>query len=64
MDMNEYLLSALMHQRIEEMHAAAWAAALRAAGRPRRPLRVVVGRLLVKLGNRLLADFAPARAAA
>ena len=64
MDVNDYLLTTLMRQRIEDMHAAARVAALRAAARPRQPLRVVIGRLLVRMGNRLLADFAPARAAA
>ena len=64
MDVNDYLLGALTRERIDEMHAAARLAVLLAAGGRPRPLRVVVGRLLVRLGNRLLADFAPARAAA
>ena len=64
MDVNDYLLAALTRERIDEMQAAARLAALRAAGGRPRPLRLVVGRLLVRVGNRLLADFAPARAAA
>ena len=64
MDVNDYLLAALTRERIDEMHTAARLAALRAAGGHPRPLRLVVGRLLVRVGNRLLADFAPAQAAA
>ncbi|HTO10650.1 MAG TPA: hypothetical protein VMQ51_03690 [Candidatus Binatia bacterium] len=65
MDMNEYCLHAMMKERIEEMRVAAWVAALRSASRgPRRPVRVVVGHWLVRLGTRLLDGFTPARAAA
>ena len=65
MDMNEYCLQAMMKERIEEMRAEVWALTLRSAARaPRRPARVVVGHLLVRLGNRLLEGFTPARATA
>jgi hypothetical protein len=62
MDMNEFLVSALMQERQAEMQQAAQVAALRA--RTRQPLRVVIGRALVRIGNRLLTGFSPARAAA
>ena len=65
MGLNEYCLHAMVKERIEAMHADVRAAALRAAAQqPRRPLRVVVGELLVRAGNRLLAGFSPARAPA
>ena len=65
MDMNEYCLHSMMRERIADIHAEVRAAALRAAVRgPRQPVRVVVGQFLVRLGNRLLAGVAPARATA
>jgi len=63
MDMNDYIVTALTHERLEDMRAQARAAALRAEGRASRPLRVVVGQLLVRLGQRV-AGFTPARATA
>ena len=64
MDVNDYVLAALTHERLEAMRAEAWAAGLRAQRRrPRRPLRVVVGALLVRLGHRV-AGLTPARVAA
>ena len=62
MDMNEFLVSAVMQERQAEMVHAARVAALHA--RMRRPLRVVIGRALVRIGNRLLTGFSPARATA
>lgn len=64
MDMNEYCLHAMVKERIGQLRADVRAADLRAAGRAPRPLRVALGHLLVRLGNRLLADLSPARAAA
>jgi hypothetical protein len=65
MDMNEYCLQRMTLERIAEMRAQVEAANLRAVARtPRRPLRIVVGQLLVRAGNRLLEGFTPARAAA
>jgi hypothetical protein len=65
MDVNDYVLGALTNERLDELRAQARAAALLAEGRrPRPPLRVAVGGLLVRLGNRLLAGGAPARATA
>jgi len=62
---NDYILTALMRERLNDMRAEAWVSAIRAAARPpRRPVRTVVGRLLVRLGNRLLAGVAPAQATA
>ena len=62
---NDYILAALTHERLSEMHAAARVAALLAAAPPRRrAVRAAVGRLLVTLGNRLLAGVTPVRAAA
>ena len=62
MDLNEYCLHAMTKERIATIRAEVRAAELRAAAR--RPLRVVVGRLLVRLGTRMLQGFTPARAAA
>jgi hypothetical protein len=64
MDMNEYCLSELARERLQEMRAEARAMALRAQARPRPPLRVTVGHALVRLGNRLLSGFTPVRATA
>ena len=64
MDLNYYLLGALAHERLEAMRAEARAMSLRAAARPARPLRVMFGELLVKVGNRLVSRGAPVRAAA
>ena len=64
MDMNEYCLHAMVKERIAQLRVDIRAAELRAAGRSRQPLRVALGHLLVRLGNRLLADLSPARAAA
>jgi hypothetical protein len=65
MDLNEYCLQAMTRERIDTMRADVQALALRAAARgPRRPVRIVLGQLLVRLGNRLLAGFTPARATA
>ena len=62
---NDYILAALTHERLNDMRAEARAMALRAEARPpRRPVRVAVGRLLVRVGNRLLAGVTPVRAAA
>ena len=55
MDMNEYCLHSMMKERIAEIRADVRAAALRAEARGRRrPVRVVLGQLLVRLGNRLI----------
>jgi hypothetical protein len=64
MDLNDYLLGALVHERLEAMRAEAQAMSLRAAAHPARPLRVMFGELLVKVGNRLVSRGAPVRAAA
>lgn len=65
MDMNEYCIQSMLKERIAEIRAEVWAANLRAAARPpQRPLRVVVGSLLVKAGTRLLEGFTPVRATA
>jgi hypothetical protein len=63
MDVNDYLVAALAHERLRELRVQARMAALR-ADRPRaRSLRVVIGQLLVRLGHRV-AGVTPARAAA
>lgn len=64
MDVNDYLLGALANERLEAMRAEARAMSLRAAAHPPRPLRVLLGELLVKVGNRLVSRGAPVRAAA
>ena len=65
MDMNEYCVHAMVRERITAMQDEVRIAHLSAATpRPRRPLRMVVGRLLVRAGNRLLEGFTPARATA
>jgi hypothetical protein len=65
MGLNEYCLQAMVNERIEAMRADMRAAALRAALRgPRKPLRVVLGHLLVRVGTRLSAGVTPARATA
>jgi hypothetical protein len=64
MDVNYYLLGALAHERLEAMRAEARAMSLRAAAPPARPLRVLLGELLVKAGHRLASRGAPVRAAA
>ncbi len=65
MDMNEYCLQSMLRERIEDMRAEVQAANLRAALRaPQRPLRVVVGHLLVRAGTRLLEGFTTSRATA
>jgi hypothetical protein len=65
MGMNEYCLQAMVNERLEQLRADMQAAALRRACRvARRPVRMVIGQLLVKMGTRLLAGLSPARAAA
>ena len=65
MDMNEYCLQKMVNEHIERIRADMQAAALRRAQRtPRRPVRMVIGQLLVRIGNRLLTGLSPARAAA
>jgi hypothetical protein len=64
MDMNEYCLSEMVHERLREMRAEAESIALRARRQARRPLRVTLGHALVRLGNRLLSGFTAVRAAA
>lgn len=64
MDVNYYLLGVLANERLEAMRAEARAMNLRAAAHPARPLRVIVGELLVKAGNRLVSRGAPVRATA
>ena len=64
MDMNEYCVQMMAQQRLDDLRAAANARALRATARPSTPVRIRLGRALVRLGNRLLDEFTPARAAA
>ena len=59
MDMNGYALEVMAHQRLNDLRVAAAMHTLR-AGR-RTSLRVVVGRALVRLGERLLSDVRPVR---
>ena len=59
MDMNEYVMDALVRDRLEEMRLAAQARAI--GTRHREPLRAVVGHALVRLGRRLLGDARPVR---
>jgi hypothetical protein len=55
MGVNEYLLETLARQRLAEIHAAARRAALaKTLATPRRPLRVVVGETLIRLGTSVL----------
>lgn len=63
MDVNDYLVAALAHERLGELRAQARLAALRTERRGARPLRVVVGHLLVRLGHRV-AGLTAARATA
>jgi len=59
MDMNGYALEAMAHERLNDLRVAA---AMHALGAARRTsLRVVVGRALVRLGERLLSDVRPLR---
>jgi hypothetical protein len=62
MDVNDYVLAALTDERLRELRAQASVAALRSQ-HASRPLRVVVGELLVRLGQRV-AGPTPARVAA
>lgn len=56
MFMNEYLMAEIVRDRIAERHACAERAALVAAlSLPRQPLRVAVGRALMRLGAWMLA---------
>ena len=65
MDMNEYCVQMLAHERLRDFRAEARAMALRAAAaRPRTPLRVTVGHALVRLGHRLLSGVTPVGATA
>jgi hypothetical protein len=63
MDVNDYVLAALTNERLRELRAQASVAALCSERGASRPLRVVVGELLVRLGQRV-AGLTPARAAA
>ena len=63
MDVNDYVLAALTHDRLQELRAQASMAALRSRRGASRPLRVVVGELLVRLGQRM-AGLTPARGTA
>src|SRR5262245_1724870 len=57
MDLNDYLAGKMIAQRHAELTAAARNAALaRAGARPRRPLRVALGTLLIRAGARLLRE--------
>jgi len=54
MDMNEYALEILARDRLAELRAAAELANRVRAARPvSRPLRVVLGQALIRLGHRL-----------
>ena len=65
MGVNEYCLQAMVKERVEQLRADMQAAALRRARRAsQRPVRMVIGQLLVRIGTRLLAGLSPARAAA
>jgi len=64
MDMNEYCVQMMARQRLDDLRAAANARALRAAARRSTPVRLWLGLVLVRLGNRLLDGFTPVRAAA
>src|SRR5262249_59621319 len=64
MGMNEYCLQAMVNERVEQLRADMQVAALRRARRAaRRPVRMVIGQLLVRIGSRLLGGLAPAPAA-
>jgi predicted Zn-dependent protease len=54
MDMNEYALEILAQNRLAELRAAAELASRVRAARPvSRPLRVVLGQALIRMGHRL-----------
>ena len=57
--MNEYLETKLVHDRLKEMRDAAYRAAMVDQVREVRaskPVRMVVGRLLIRMGARLTRD--------
>jgi hypothetical protein len=52
MDMNSYAIELIARQQIAERHAgAARHEMVRAATRPRRPLRIAIGLALIRLGT-------------
>jgi hypothetical protein len=57
MDMNGYVLELMVRQQIAERHAgAARLEMLRSAAPPRRPLRIVIGLALIRLGTWTLGN--------
>jgi hypothetical protein len=65
MDMNVYLAEILAREHLDELRAQAVRCQLaQRAARARPPLRVVLGRALIRAGQRLLGELAPVRATA
>lgn len=54
MDPNEYLVECLVKERLAEARAAAARSALARSLPPRRPVRVVLGRALIRIGHWIL----------
>jgi len=63
MDGNVYTVELLAQSYLAELRASAERHHLaRAAAQPRAPLRLALGRALVRMGQRLLDGFTPVRA--
>jgi len=61
MDISDYALAQLAHERLAHAHEVASRRALLASLAPRESLRVRLGGALVALGQRLLGEPAPQR---
>jgi hypothetical protein len=57
MDLNEYTMGHMVHARLDDLRAEAIRCHLVAASRQAGPLRIALGRALIRLGQMVVGDI-------